>query len=419
VAADFGDLKGVCQPGKSTSAPGQGVTAGEIKVGTFSDVGFTKNPELVDAAKVFTSWCNDAGGINGRKLVSTTRDAKLMEVRQRMVEACGQDFALVGGSAAFDGLGVKDRLSCLLPDFPSQATAIEANGADLQINQIGGAQYSRYAGYYTWLLKEAYPSSAKSVGIITGDIPITKVLSAQGKEAVTTLGGNVTYNDLYPAAGVSDWTPYAQTIKSKNVKGLLFYGSFTELAKLEQVLTGMNYKLDWIDANSNAYGPAFLKLAGSKSLSYQNNLADVSGVFPLEKASTNPASQQLLDLFKKYAPNANVTLPTIRAFSAWLVFAKSAASCGDALTRKCVFEAALKETAWAAGGLQAPVDLSKQDAPLKCFNIEKATPEGWQPADFKPDESAYRCNTAPLKLTGNYGKPMTLADVGKSLSDLK
>jgi hypothetical protein len=419
AAADLGDLKGVCQPGKSTSAPAQGVTAGEIKVGTFSDVGFTKNPELVDAAKVFTSWCNDAGGINGRKLVSTTRDAKLMEVRQRMVEACNQDFALVGGNAAFDGLGVKDRLSCLLPDFPAQAVSVENLGSELQVNQAGNSQYAGYAGYYSWLLKEAYPSSAKSVGIITGDIPITKVLSAQATETVTTLGGKVTYNDLYPAAGVSDWTPYAQTIKSKNVKGLLFFGSYTELAKLEQVLTGMNYKLDWIDANSNAYGPAFLKLAGSKSLSYQNNLADLSGTFPLENAATNPAAQQVLDLYKKYAPSANVTLPAIRAFSAWLVFAKSAASCGDALTRKCLLDGAAKETAWTAGGLQAPVDLSKKDAPRACFNIEKATPEGWKPAEFKPDQTAYRCNLPSIKLTGNYGKPMTLADVGKSLSDLK
>src|SRR3954470_23600179 len=82
-ASDFGDLKSVCQPGKATSAPAQGVTATDINVGVFSDVGFTKNSEFVDTAKVFTTWCNEAGGINGRKLVATTRDSKLMETRQR------------------------------------------------------------------------------------------------------------------------------------------------------------------------------------------------------------------------------------------------------------------------------------------------------------------------------------------------
>lgn len=118
AAADFGTLKNVCHSGTAKASTSQGVTNSEIKVGVFSDVGFTKNPEFVDAAKVFTSWCNDAGGINGRKLVPVTHDSKLVEVRQRMIEACRSDFALVGGGAALDGMGVKDRLNCLLPDFP-------------------------------------------------------------------------------------------------------------------------------------------------------------------------------------------------------------------------------------------------------------------------------------------------------------
>jgi hypothetical protein len=40
-------------------------------------------------------------------------------------------------------------------------------------------------------------------------------------------------------------------------------------------------------------------------------------------------------------------------------------------------------------------------------------------ADFKPDTGAYRCNGTPYKFKGTYPKPMTLADVGKSLADLK
>ena len=37
------------------------MTDTEIKIGVFSDVGFTKTAEFGDAAKVFTSWCNDNG----------------------------------------------------------------------------------------------------------------------------------------------------------------------------------------------------------------------------------------------------------------------------------------------------------------------------------------------------------------------
>ncbi len=422
VSGDFGDLKNVCQAGKVSSAPAQGVTAGEIRVGVFSDVGFTQNPELVDAAKVFTAWCNDAGGINGRKLVTDLRDTQMMQVQQRMLESCKQDFALVGGSAALDGMATKQRLQCLLPDFTAQADMIQAAGSDLQVQAMGAtnAAYNIYQGFDAWLLKQAYPASASALGIINGDSPITKGVGAQRAEGLQAAGGKIAYNALYPVAGVSDWTPYAQAIKSKGVKGLVFYGDWRQLVKLEQALTDMNYKLDWIDPNNNAYTKAFIQLAG-RALSFQNNLVDLLGIAPLEDASTVPAVKRLQDLYAQYDPKGVVTLPTLRAFSSWLLFAKAAGSCGDALTRKCLYDAARTEKAWTGGGLQAPNDLTRADAPPACFNVEKATPQGWTPvSSVNPDTGPYRCGGVPIyKLKGNYGKPLTLADVGKSLNDLK
>jgi hypothetical protein len=326
---------------------------------------------------------------------------------------------MVGGSSALDGAGTKARLSCLLPAFPAQTSSPENTGADLQLEVTGASpSYGRYKGYHDWLLKDAYPASASSVGIINGDSPITKFLGGETEETLKSAGATITYNDLYPAVGVSDWTPYAQAMKNKKVRGLVFLGDFTQLSKLEQVLTNINYKPDWIDANNNAYNASFIKLAGG-SASAQNNLADLSGVYPLEKASDNPATKQVVDLYKKYAPSAQVTLPALRAFAAWLLFAKSATSCGNDLTRQCLYTTASKESAWTGGGLQAPIDLTKRDAPNSCFNIEHATPSGWEPAAFKPNSGAYRCGQPAYKFTGNYGKPLTLADVGKSLSDLK
>ncbi|SEG83695.1 ABC-type branched-chain amino acid transport system, substrate-binding protein [Thermomonospora echinospora] len=418
AAADFGDLKGVCGPGKPAGSPAQGVTATEINVGVFTDQGFDKRPDYTTAAKVFTSWCNEAGGVNGRRVVANTRDSRLMEVRQRMLESCREDFFIVGGASALDGMGVRDRLNCLLPEFPATTTQAENNGSDLQISQWGGSSYSRYTGYFTWLLKEAYPGSAKAVGSLVGDSPVTKVLAEQVKETLEGVGGRFAYSDLYPVSGLADWTPYAQAIKSRNVRGLVFYGNLTELAKLELALTNIGYRLDWIDANAYSYGPAFLKLAG-RAIGFQNNLADLGGIHPLENAAANPATRRLIDLFEKYAPGAQVTLGTIRSFSAFLLFAKAAAACGNDLTRRCVFEAGRRETAWTAGGLQAPVDLSKPDAPLDCFNVERATPQGWRPADFRPNKGAFRCGAPAYRLTRSYIKPVTLADVGKTMADLK
>ncbi|MDX3249077.1 ABC transporter substrate-binding protein [Streptomyces sp. ME18-1-4] len=415
-SSDFGTLKDLCGPGTANSSSVQGVTDDEIQVGVMSDIGFTKRSEFVDAAKVFTSWCNDAGGINGRDLVPVTRDAKLMEVRQRVLEACKADFALVGGGSALDSLGVKDRLKCLLPNFPAQSSQIGAIGSDLQVLASGPtAGYFQYAGYYSWLLKDKYPDSARKVGVIAGDAPVTKVMAAQFKEAVAGLGGTVSYSDLYPAAGVSDWTPYAQSIKKGGVKGLVFLGDFASLAKLEQALTGIGYTPDWIDANSNAYGPAFPQLAGA-ALGKQHNYAELFATASLESAGDNPAVQQVIDLFAKYAPGKQVTYPALRAFSAWLLFATAARDCAE-LTRKCLYENAMKNTAFTAGGLQAPFDLTSKEPP-KCYVIVEATAKGWQAADFQPDHGAYRCDAPTYKYKGDYGKPATLADVGNSLADL-
>ncbi|WP_416969684.1 ABC transporter substrate-binding protein [Streptomyces sp. 4F14] len=415
-SADFGTLKNVCGPGTPGAAGAQGVTDKKIQVGVLSDVGFTKKSEFTDAAKVFTEWCNAAGGINGRTIDPVTRDTRLTEVRQRVLEACKSDFALVGGGAALDSLGVQDRLKCLLPSFPGQSSQIGAIGSDLQLIASGPtAGYFQYAGYYTWLLKEKYPDSAQQVGIISGDSPVTKVMTGQFKEAVAGLGGKVSYSDLYPATGVADWTPYAQAIKKDGVKGLVFLDDFASLAKLEQALTNIGYVPDWIDANSNAYGPAFAQLAGT-ALAKQHNYAELFGTAPLESAATNPATQQVLDLFEKYAPGKQVTYPVLRAFSAWLLFATSARDC-TTLTRKCVYDNALKQTDWTAGGLQAPFDLSSKTPP-KCYSVVEATTNGWKPADFKPNQGLYRCDDAVYQYKTDYGRPATLASVGKSLSDL-
>ncbi|WP_199747875.1 ABC transporter substrate-binding protein [Actinomadura sp. WAC 06369] len=415
---DFGTLKDVCGPGEAKPSDARGVTDGEIKVGVFTDVGFTKKPDMVDAAKVFTEWCNAAGGVNGRKLVPVVRDAKLMEVRQRMTEACADDFAVVGGSAALDGQGVETRLTCLLPEFPAQSSQVQARGADLQAMANGASLgYNDYAGFYNWLLKEKYPSSKDAVGVIAGDSPVTKIMVAQHSETIEGLGGKVAYTGLYPARGVSDWTPYAQAMKDKDVKALMFLGDWNQLAKLLQSLTNIGHELDWIDTTNNAYGPQFVKLAGA-ALESQPSYADLSGMHPLEKADDNPATRQVLDMFERYAPDAEVNLPVLRSFSAWLLFAKSAGAC-DELTRKCVLENAEKETAWTAGGLRAPLDLSDPASPPRCWNAVQATPDGWEPADFRPDDGAYRCEEVEHRYTGDYPAPLKLEDVGKSMADLQ
>ena len=419
AAASFGSLSNVCHGGNTTGSTDQGVTSSQITAGVLTDVGYTKDPELETTAKVFTSWCNAAGGIDGRKLVADIHDTQLLNVVKAMSAACGSDFALAGGSAALDGLGVSTRLKCLLPDFDAQVVMPQNNGAGLQIYPIPWSHtYSVYGGYYNWLINQKYPDSKDHVGILSGASVITQVDDALVAQTVAGVGGKVIYNGNYPITGVTDWTPYAEAIKNKGVKGFTFYGTIQQLAAVEQALDNIGYKLDWIDANTNSYGGEFLQVAG-KALAEQHNYADLPGVYPLEKATGNPPTEQLIKLFNQYAPGQPLTLQDVQAWSAWLIFAASAESCGADLTRKCVYDAALKQTNWDGGGLTATANMAAQGAGVpSCYNIEQATPSGWVPAPFDPNNGAYRCGMPAIKVSGV--PPATqLSNVGLTISDLK
>ena len=417
AAGSFGSLTNVCHGGTASGSTDQGVTSTQILAGVLTDVGYTKDPQLETTAKVFTSWCNAAGGIDGRKLVADPHDTQLMNVVGAMTKACASDFVLAGGSAALDGLGVATRLKCLLPDFDAQVVMPQNNGSGLQIYPIPWSRsYSVYGGYYQWLLKQ-YPDSKNAVGILSGASVITQVDDALVAQTVSGVGGKVIYNGNYPITGVTDWTPYAEAIKNKGVKGFTFYGTPQQLVAVEQALDNIGYKLDWIDANTNSYGTNFIQIAG-KALSDQHNYADLPGVYPVEKAADNPAVAQLVDLYKKYAPGQQVTLQGMQAWSAWLIFAVAAESCGSNLTRKCVYDAALKQANWTGGGITAPANVADQNQVPSCFNVEQATPAGWQPAPFDPNNGAYRCGMPAIKIQ-NYPSALQLSDVGMSLSQLK
>src|SRR5215472_15118478 len=148
ASGQFGRLSGVCQPGKASGATGQGVTSGQITVGVLTDQAFTKIPDLVNAAQVFTDWCNAAGGIDGRKLAFNVGQTKLLQVVQAMSASCATDFALVGNSEALDGLAVNTRVKCLEPEFPAQIVMPQNVNSALQAYPlVEGHSFAPYSGY--------------------------------------------------------------------------------------------------------------------------------------------------------------------------------------------------------------------------------------------------------------------------------
>ena len=96
------------------------MTDDSIAIGYGDDSGYANAPglneEMGDAMDAMIKWCNGLGGINGRQIVGHRYDAALDNAAQVIVEACGQDFMLVGQGFAGDEDMEADRVACQLVD---------------------------------------------------------------------------------------------------------------------------------------------------------------------------------------------------------------------------------------------------------------------------------------------------------------
>jgi ABC-type branched-subunit amino acid transport system substrate-binding protein len=419
-SANFGSLKDVCQPGSGGRATDTGVTASSIKIATFSDAGATIRPglnqELFDAADVFSKWCNAHGGINGRKIDVLKEDAALFNVPARMADACQQNsFFIVGGGAAFDDTGEEARLKCLLPSVPGYVATPEARGSELVVQPVPNPNSGVTSGQYKYLAKK-YPGSVDHLGVLTADVPATKTISDQAQEAAEASGFKTVYSDKYPAAGTVSYTPYVAAMKDKGVKGIIFTGEPETLAGFERTMRDQNYQPDFITGAANLYDERLVKL-GRDAI---RSTYIITTFPPFEQAKSYPALDQYLELFRQYLPNGKAkALLGAQGFSAWLLFAQAAKQCGSDLTRRCVYDNLKKVHQWTGGGLHAQTDPGA-GTPSNCFALLEASSSGFRLAKIPTTSGIYNCspgNTYTFKK--DYGKGLTLSDVGKSISDLK
>ena len=146
AAGTFGTLGQICGPGTAKGATVQGVTDSAIQIATISDVAYPAAPglfkEISDDATAFTQWCNAAGGILGRKIKLDFYDAKGTQDAAMMLQACQNDFALVGDLEVGDAAGVSEREACNLPELPGGTVSDAASVAPLRVSTYPSAATS-------------------------------------------------------------------------------------------------------------------------------------------------------------------------------------------------------------------------------------------------------------------------------------
>jgi ABC-type branched-subunit amino acid transport system substrate-binding protein len=395
----------ICEPGPGGTSSVRGVGPKTINIAVFNDAANTIEPglevEFVQQAQAFADWCNASGGINGRKIVIDNRDAALFNVGEVTTDACQSDFMAVGGGLSLDQSAVPIREACGLGQITYYTVSDAADSATLQVNPGNVNNKIESAGYFGALAKK-YPQAVKKAAMGGINSPSSVEAMKKVEYAAQAQGWNVLDFQESPLS-VTDWTPYVEQVQTKGVEAL-WPSDLDNIAPYLQAMSTAGYK------------PAFLILGAQFYVKNTTEaMASLSGLppvyvetawWPLEMASQNPSTEQLVQTMHTYAKGDSVDFNDEESAESWLLWAKSASACGVNLTVSCVLSHAGSVTNWDAGGIQAPVarvvPSTQNPIPSPCFALLKAEPNKfvYDRAVTQPTQSIWNCNPkGDVKLT--------------------
>ena len=402
AAGDFGTQKAICGKGKPGTTTARGLTASEIRIGVTADPGAAVAPgleqEFFDTAEGFAKWCNDAGGINGRKIVVDKWDAKLFNVGQVVTSACQKDFMLVGNGNALDATGVKVRLGCKLGQIPAYVVSPQATDAALQVQPSPNPADQINNGALR-LLTIKYPEvKTAGVCVMGSNLASLTPVGLRTKEYLQKLNIKVA-SYVEPPPQVDNWRPYMEQCKQSGAKAL-YLETAQDPSPVIQAIKNTGWNPSYLWYSVQFYGPqgvAAARAAKTFPPSYIQFPA-----LPFELADQYPVVKQTADIVKAAVPGAKLTEFTLSAMSAWTLWAKSATACGADLTQDCILQKAGSLTDWDAGGLYAPHSTQANADASPCITIVQMTPTGFVYAKdvTNPNQGSFNCekdNVLPVK----------------------
>jgi ABC-type branched-subunit amino acid transport system substrate-binding protein len=391
--AKFGTLDSPCGPGSAKGATDKGVTDSTITIGFGDDAGYAAAPgldkEMSDAVKPMIAWCNDQGGINGRKIVGKYYDAKVLQVTQAMTQACNDKvFMLVGQGWVLDAGQETIRIGCKLSTIPGFAVGTAfAHGPGMQ--QPIPSAGDDVADSAAFQIAKLFPDAVKKSASVFAEFPATRETRDKEAAGYPKAGWKfLACDQIYNVAGESDWKPLASNLKACGVEVVDWVGSpdpnlenFLNAAK--QV--GFQPKA-WV-TDPNQYTASFAKWNGQNGGAANNVYVRMTGV-PFEFAAKVPAVKQYTDLVKQ--SHGTIGLLGEQSASAFLLWATGVKSCGSTVTAKCVLAAAAGQKSWTGGGLHIPTDPGANTAP-KCGMLLKLNGPDWVKV-VPTGEQLFDCN---------------------------
>lgn len=376
----------VASGAEAPKATDVGISAKEIHVAVIADVDNPIVPNLyagvVAAVKGAANYLNSkagGGGLAGRKVVVDFYDSKLnaTQTTNAMIQACQNDVAAVGTSAAFltsvdEMRACKDSAGAVtgLPDIPFAAASLAEQCSDQSFPMsppqvvcstrdqhpqtfqpnVGRGYY--YKQKYGDDLHGAYiflnSTKAARDALYTSGIGQLRVVCCKSDQDVDMPGG----------APQSSYTPVVQTMKDKGSNFGQGSGVNQQIAlRKEAVLQGLSGVKVW-DCTTGCYTQSFLDNGGKD---VDGNYVDTLYLPFLSSAERK--ANPMLDNFVKYTGADKVDGFGVYAWSSMIAFRDAVNAAAKAhgvngVTRKTIFEALNGIHQFNADGMMGTIDLA-------------------------------------------------------------
>jgi len=402
VVLSVATLGGVSSAGEEKPpADDIGITDDEIRLAVIADVENSLVPGLfqasVDGMEAWARWVNKQGGIAGREVVIDFIDSHLSpdDARNAVIQACAEDFALVGGQALFLN-NVDDMVACPdkngqptgIPDIPGLALEPAQKCSGITFVATGDQEfcdtrdqrpqtYYPFQGDFRWYLKEN--KDLHGIFAVPNDLKSTRDSIIPMVEAAMELGIRPDGEGMYNTSArqpQSAITPLIQVVK-ENGSNFVYNGN----APTVMVYLRKEAKLQGVDSvdvwacHQGCYTQEFLDQGGP----------DVEGTYSItytlpfySEPRKNPTLRALLKELGADVEDMNAN--GIAAWVAGLLFQRAAnevVDSGETLTRATLLDALRNIHDFDANGIMGPTDVGNHKA-SECFVISQVQNGKWK-----------------------------------------
>jgi hypothetical protein len=355
VAGYFNGVFGEPAAGCAGFSDATGITDDTVSIANASDV-TGPVPNLYAAAqqatKAYAAYFDAGADLCGRTLGVDALDTQTSASGDdaAAVTACGNDFAMVGSMAQFDGGGAATSAGCGIPDVRARPSSVGRQYASDTYAASYGDLEQVPAVVPTYFVQNDPDAvgHAAFVYVNAGNWPA----EAHSEMSGWTQEGFTVVSQIAIDVSAFDYTPYVSALEAAGVRYVQFVGPSAFAVRFAQEMQAQRFAplfvVDPLTADAD-----FLAAGG----------ADVDGAYTFDNAplfTDTPVSHELA-LYEHWlqvvAPGAVPSYVGLYAWSAVMLFTQQALALGGRLSRASLIAALGNVHGWTGNGLHAAQDV--------------------------------------------------------------